>query len=116
MPIETIAEYIDQYEGTVRERLHTVIDLVRKAVPPKAEESIKWRMPAFMLGKEPLFFVTAAKQHLSFYPTDATIAAFSEQLKPYETSEHAVKFRHRNELPIELIEAMIKWRIHSLSS
>lgn len=111
MAIETIPEYIEQFDGDVRLRLETVYALVQSAVPAGTTESISWQMPAFMLGKEPLFFVTAAKRHLSFYPTGAAIEQFAAELAGYDTTEHAIRFPHREPLPMDLIQEIVTWRL-----
>ena len=51
MTASSIIEYIDQYDGDVRQRLLTVYELIRSAVPDEAVESISWRMPTFKLGR-----------------------------------------------------------------
>ena len=58
MTTGSIIEYIDGYDGDVRQRLLTVYELIRSAVPDEAVESISWRMPTFKLGTEPLFVFT----------------------------------------------------------
>lgn len=50
MTASSISEYIDRYDGDVRDRLLTVYELIRSAVPDEAVESISWRMPTFKLG------------------------------------------------------------------
>ena len=49
MTASSIIEYIDGYDGDVRQRLLTVYELIRSAVPDEAVESISWRMPTFRL-------------------------------------------------------------------
>lgn len=114
MTAKTIQEYIEEYDGEIRDRLETVYSLISDAVPPAATESIRWQMPAFSLGSEPLFFFTAAKQHLSFYPTSQVLETFADRIAGYATTQHAVKFPHRAELPVDLIRDMIAWRLSHL--
>ncbi|AJT41396.1 iron chaperone [Psychromicrobium lacuslunae] len=116
MTVNSIAEYIDQYDGEVQQRLLTVYELIRSAAPHTAVESISWRMPTFKLDTEPLFFFTAAKRHISFYPTAEVIAHFDSDLDGYGTTEHAIQFPHNAPLPIELIRQIIDWRLQQLPS
>lgn len=111
MTASSIPEYIAGYEGEVRERLQTVYELIRSAVPDGAEESISWRMPAFMLGAEPLFFFTATKQHIGFYPTPEAIEHFASELSGYPTTEHLVRLRHDAPLPTALLCEIVDWRV-----
>ncbi|AFR30218.1 MULTISPECIES: DUF1801 domain-containing protein [Micrococcaceae] len=116
MTAGSILEYIEQYDGDVRERLMTVYKLIRSAVPDEAEESISWRMPTFKLGTEPLFFFTATKKHIGFYPTPDAMEHFSTELAGYGTTDHLVQLRHDAPLPLELIREMIAWRLQQLPS
>ena len=116
MTASSIIEYIDGYDGDVRQRLLTVYELIRSAVPDEAVESISWRMPTFKLGAEPLFFFTGTKRHIGFYPTSDAIAHFSTELAPYGTTEHAIQLRHDAPLPTELIREIIAWRLQQLPS
>lgn len=116
MTAGSISEYIEQFDGDIRQRLLTVYELIRSAVPDEAEESISWRMPTFKLGAEPLFFFTATKKHIGFYPTPDAMAHFSAQLSDYGTTEHLVQLRHDAPLPTELIREIIAWRLQSLPS
>lgn len=115
MQPETITEYIEQYDGDVRSRLEAVYELIRSAVPDGVTEDIRWRMPAFMLGAEPLFFFTGAKKHLSFYPTNEVITQYADELAGFTTTEHAVQFRHDAPLPIALLRDLIAWRLAQLA-
>lgn len=114
MTVGSISEYIEQFDGDVRQRLLTVYEMIRSSVPAGAEESISWRMPTFKLGTEPLFFFTATKKHIGFYPTPDAIAHFSAQLSDYGTTEHLVQLRHDAPLPTELIREIIDWRLQQL--
>lgn len=114
MTADSISDYIEQFDGDVRQRLVTVYDLIRSAVPDAAEESIGWRMPTFKLGTEPLFFFTATKKHIGFYPTPDAMAHFSAQLSEYGTTDHLVQLRHSAPLPIDLLREIINWRLGQL--
>lgn len=116
MTANSIIEYIDQYDGDVRNRLLSVYEMIRTAVPDEAEESISWRMPTFKLGTEPLFFFTATKRHIGFYPTPDAIAHFSTELADYGTTEHLIQLRHDAPLPTQLMREIIAWRLQQLPS
>lgn len=116
MTASSISEYIDQYDGDVQQRLLTVYQMIKSAVPAEAVESISWRMPTFTLGVEPLFFFTGTKRHVGFYPTPQAITHFSTALSGYGTTEHAIQLPHNAPLPIELIREIIDWRLQQLPS
>lgn len=110
-----IDDYIAERDGEVAERLRAVAASIRAAVPEGTVEEIKWRMPAFMLGAEPLFFLTAAKRHVSFYPTSDAIAAFSDRLEGLTTTEHAIRLPHAQPLPLDLVEEIVGWRVAQIA-
>ncbi len=72
--------------------------------------------PWIGLGTEPLFFFTATKKHIGFYPTPDANAHFSAQLNEYGTTDHLVQLRHNAPLPTELISEIIAWRLQQLPS
>lgn len=112
----TIPDYIAGFDGEARLRLEAVYEVIRAAVPEETIESIKWKMPTFQVGKEPLFFFTGAKRHLSFYPSNEAIAHFSSELSGYETTEHAIRFPHGKPLPLDLIQDLVEWRVARLGA
>lgn len=114
MTAGSISEYIEQFDGDVRQRLLTVYQMIREAVPHEAEESISWNMPTFKLGTEPLFFFTATKKHIGFYPTPDAMAHFSARLSDYGTTDHLVQLRHNVPFPTDLIREIIGWRLAQL--
>lgn len=116
MTASSITEYIDQFDGDVRQRLLTVYHMIQSAVPAEAVESISWRMPTFKIGDEPLFFFTGTKRHIGFYPTPDAIAHFSSELSGYGTTEHSIQLPHNAPLPTELVSEIISWRLDQLPS
>ena len=53
----------------------------------------------------------AAKQHLGFYPTPSAIQRFSKELRPFKTSKGAIQFPYTQELPLSLIQEIVKFRV-----
>ena len=62
---------------------------------------LKWQFSAF----------AAAKQHLGFYPTPSAIQRFSKELRPFKTSKGAIQFPYTQELPLSLIQEIVKFRV-----
>jgi len=77
---------------------------------PRAEESLKWGMPAFSYDRILVTF-KAFKNHIGFYPTPSALKAFSKKLSEYKTGEGSIQFPHDNPLPLKLIEEITAYRV-----
>ncbi len=106
---ETIDEYIKKAPQNVQPILKKIREIIRKAAP-KAEETIKYRMPTFVLHGNLVHFA-AMKNHIGFYPTPGPIRAFQKELASYETSKGAIRFPLDRPIPFVLITKMIKFRV-----
>ena len=103
----TIQEYIDSQEVNVRERLNTIYEAIRSAIPD-AEERISWGMPTFWKGRNIIHFAPA-KKHIGLYPGPEAVEAFREQLKDYKTSKGAIQLPNNKELPLSLVAEIARW-------
>lgn len=108
--METIKEYIAQYEGKQREALEEIYAFVKTLVPPETTERMSWQMPTFYL-KGNLVHFAVHKSHLGFYPGENGVKVFEEELTQYRHSKGAIQFPLDKSLPKELIEKIVKFRI-----
>jgi uncharacterized protein YdhG (YjbR/CyaY superfamily) len=104
----TIDEYIAGFPTEIQAILQTVRATIHAAVPG-AQECISYGMPAFRLRRVLVYFA-ANKQHLGFYPTGAGIAAFADELAPFEHSKGAVRFPYDRPMPLALIARIARGR------
>jgi uncharacterized protein YdhG (YjbR/CyaY superfamily) len=82
---------------------------IRKALP-RAEEVISYQIPAYKLGGVVLYFA-GWKQHYSLYPaTERLVAAFKDELAPYELSKGTIRFPLSRPVPVGLIGRIAKFR------
>lgn len=107
--VKTIDDYINQFQGHVKERLLMMRQIIRENAP-LASEKISYKMPTFYLQGNLVHFA-AAKNHIGFYPTPSAIEAFNEDLKAYKTSKGAVQFPYDQPLPFKLIGQMVAYRV-----
>jgi uncharacterized protein YdhG (YjbR/CyaY superfamily) len=105
-----IKEYIAQFPAPVQERLHTLYALIRE-LAPEAEESISYGMPGFKTNKKPLVYFAGYAKHIGFYATPNAHSTFSEALKGYKQGKGSVQFPLDAPMPMELIRAMVQFRI-----
>ena len=107
--IRSIDDYIAGFPvGTKR----LLVELRRtiRAAAPRAEEKISYRMPAFYLQGNLVYFA-AFKSHIGFYPTSSGIEAFARELGPYKVSKGTVRFPFNRPLPLGLITRIVKFRV-----
>jgi uncharacterized protein YdhG (YjbR/CyaY superfamily) len=83
-------------------------------VAPNAEETIKWGTPFFI---EPrfLFSFGAHKAHLNFAPSPDTLAAFSDELKDYKTTQNYLQIPYKLPVPEDLVRRLAEHRVKVLA-
>src|SRR5579864_675953 len=107
---ESVDEYIASQPEAVQGILKRVRSAIRKAVPG-AEELISYKIPAYELNGDPMLYFAAWKQHYSLYPaTDPVLAAFKDDLAPYQVVKRTIRFRFSQPAPVKLIERIAKFR------
>jgi uncharacterized protein YdhG (YjbR/CyaY superfamily) len=106
---------IDEYLAGVNDRQRAALEGLRKtirSVAPEADECISYGLAAFRLKGRPLVAFGAWANHCSFYPmSSATMKAFQDQLKGFETSKGTIRFSTDKPLPKALVKKLVKARI-----
>ncbi|HUJ30085.1 MAG TPA: DUF1801 domain-containing protein [Candidatus Acidoferrum sp.] len=112
----SVDDYIDAQPDHVRGVLHRVRDIIRRALP-KAEEVISYQIPAYKLNGERVIYFAGWKQHYSLYPAGARlVAAFKNELAPYELSKGTIRFPLSDPIPAKLIAQIAKFRAKEASA
>ena len=107
---KSVDEYIAAQPETVQGILGRVRSTIRKAVPG-AEEVISYKIPAYKLHGGPVLYFAGWKQHYSLYPaTGGVVAAFKDELAPYEVSKGTIRFPLSRPVPVKLIGRIAKFR------
>lgn len=106
---KSMDEYIATHPSDVQAVLQRVRSTIRKAVPA-AEEAISYQIPTFKLhGKYAVYFA-GWKQHYSIYPASShLVAAFKEELAPYEVNKGTIRFPLSEPVPVKLIGRIAKF-------
>lgn len=104
-----VDRYIAQFPRDVQILLKKVRRTIRNAAPG-AEETIKYRMPTYVLEGNLIHFA-AFTRHIGLYPTPSGIAEFRRELKPYATSKGAIQFPLDQPVPYGLIARITKFRV-----
>lgn len=105
----TIDEYIAAAAPEARPALEKIRALVREAAPGAAEK-ISYRMPAFALDGDIVYFA-AFKHHIGLYPPVRGDARLLKQLAPYAGEKGNLKFPLNQPMPYELIGKVIARRL-----
>jgi len=112
---KSVNEYIASKPKAVQSILKRVRSTIRKAVPA-AEEGISYQLPTYKLNGLPVIYFAGWKQHYSLYPaSDPVVAAFKEELAPYEVSKGTIRFPLSEPVPVNLIERIAKFRAKQLT-
>jgi len=109
--IASVDEYIASQPKTSQRVLERVRRIIRKAIAD-AEETISYGIPTYKLDGRYVLYFAGWKQHYSVYPsTDRLIAAFKNELAPYEISgKGTIRFPLSEPIPVKLIEGIAKFR------
>ena len=98
--------YISQFEPEIQSRLEILRQLFFEVLPD-TEESIRYKMPAFKVGKHHLYFA-AYKKHIGFYPVYG-LTEIEGEVSKYRAkkTKDSLHFMLDKPLPIELIKKII---------
>jgi len=107
---ESVDQYIASQPAGAQGILGRVRNTIRKAVPG-AEEVISYKIPAYKLHSGPVLYFAGWKQHYSLYPaTERVVAAFKDELAPYEITKGTIRFPLSQPVPVKLIGRIAKFR------
>ena len=107
---KSVDEYIASQPETVQGVLERVRNIIRKSLPG-AEEVISYKIPTYKLHGNPVLYFAGWRQHYSLYPaTDHIVAAFKDDLAPYEVNKGTIRFPLSRPVPAKLIGRIAKVR------
>lgn len=104
-----IDEYISNFPKETQLLLSEMRETISKAAPA-AEEIISYGMPAFKLNGVLVYFA-GYKNHIGFYPTASGIEQFKKEISKYKNAKGSVQFPLDQNLPLNLISRIVKFRV-----
>jgi uncharacterized protein YdhG (YjbR/CyaY superfamily) len=104
---ETVDEYIEAQDESVKARLQEVRSTIRAAIP-EAEERISWSMPTYWKGRNLIHFA-AFKKHIGIYPGGEATTVFADELEGFDVRKGTIRLPHTRELPKDLIGRIAQW-------
>src|SRR5260370_16343508 len=106
---ETINEYIEAFQESVRTLLEKMRGTVEEDAP-EAIESISYDMPTFKLDGKRLVYFSAWKNHIGFYSIPEGNEAFRKQLSPYSGPKGSLRFPLEKPIPYDLVKKIVTLR------
>ena len=105
----TIDEYIAAFPPDVQSILEKIRLTIRKTAP-KADEKISYKMPAFALDGDLIYFA-AFKKHIGVFPPVRGDKKLSEELSRYRGEKGNLKFPLDEPIPYGLIARVVKCKV-----
>jgi uncharacterized protein YdhG (YjbR/CyaY superfamily) len=104
-----IGEYIAAFSPDVQ----TILERIRLTIhnaAPDAQETISYRMPAFMQSGVVVYFA-AFRNHIGLYPPVSGDARLEKAISPYAGEKGNLRFPLNQPIPYDLIERIVKLRV-----
>jgi uncharacterized protein YdhG (YjbR/CyaY superfamily) len=108
-PPQSVDEYIAQCSPEVQTILEKIHAIIRKAAP-KARERISYRMPAFSLEGDFVYFA-AFKGHIGLFPPVRGDAQLMKDIARYAGPKGNLRFPLDERIPYGLISRIVKAQV-----
>jgi len=105
-----VDQYISQFPEEVQEILKKIRSLILECALD-AVELMSYGMPGYKLNKKPLVYFAGYKNHIGFYATPSGHSHFQQQLSRYKQGKGSVQFPLNEDIPYDLIEEMVRFRV-----
>lgn len=103
----TVDDFLAELPADERAVFAQLRKLLEKAAP-KIEESMKYRMPTYTIGAQPVGAFNKQKNYLCLYLAPAAIEPFRSRLKSLDCGKSCIRFRKPADLPLEVAEKIIR--------
>jgi len=104
-----VDDYINGFSGETKARLETMRALVLVEVP-NVEEGMAYGLVGYKLENKPLVYFGAFTKHIGFYATPNGHEAFKDEFRKYKQGKGSVQFPLSEELPLDLIRRVVRYR------
>lgn len=94
--------YIAGFPPEVAERLRRLQAIITQHFDG-GEETIRYGMPAVMVGRAYGLHYAGWQKHVALYPVPVLAEPLESAVAPYRSGKDTVSFRHRQELPDDLV-------------
>ncbi len=104
----SVDDYIDARPALVRKKLAQLRRIVKEEASD-AEERLSYRMPAYFLNGNVVYFA-AHSNHIGFYPGAAAVATFKKNISKYKNAKGSIQFPIAEPLPMDLIRTIVRFK------
>ena len=101
-----VEDYIASLEGDALRFAVEFRDTIRRVVPG-VSETVRYKMPCFLVDGRYLVYFGAWKQHIGLYPVPRLDADLEAEISPYRAAKDTVRFRYRDPVPWALVERLV---------
>lgn len=110
----SIQDYISKAPEQTRDKLIQLYEIIKEVMPAETEETISYKMPTFKLGGKAVVYFAAFAKHVSLFPFPSGVKEFQEETKNYTTSTGTIQFPLNENLPVDLIKKITKFRVEEV--
>lgn len=107
--MNSINEYIDQFDGEIKSRLLELRKLIT-STSPDAVEAFSYGLIGYKRNGKPLVYIGGFKHHIGFYATPNGHEAFAKDFARYKQGKGSVQLPLSEPLPIDLIKRVVEYR------
>ncbi len=107
---QLVDDYIAGFTPEVQSRMLRLRAVIHEEVPDLSEK-IAYGMPTFVYRKKNFVHFAGFAKHIGFYPTPNGITAFQKEISGLKWAKGSVQFPLSQDLPWDLIRAMLRFRL-----
>lgn len=111
---DTVDDYIAALEGDAQRVAIQFRDIIGRAAPG-ITETVRYKMPCFLVEGEYLVYFGAWKHHIGLYPIPSLDSGLEAEIAPYRAAKDTVRFRYKDPVPTDLVERLIAELIRRLN-
>lgn len=101
-----VEEYIKSFPISTQKKLNQLRSLILK-VSPSIQESIAYGMPGYKIDSKPYVYFGAFSKHIGLYALPQGTEEFKKLSSKYKTSKGTIQFPLEEDLPLDLIKALL---------
>lgn len=106
---KTIDSYIQSFPIEVQKQLQLLRKTIKQAAP-KAQETMSYKMPTFILHGRYLVYFAAWKHHIALYPGTSKMNNTIGGIEKYKSSKGTFQFSLDEPLPKTFIQQVVRAR------
>ena len=114
-PLVTVEDYIATLEGDARRFAVEFRDAIRRVVP-EVSETVRYKMPCFLVDGQYLVYFGAWKHHIGLYPIPRFDGDLEAEMGPYRTATDTVRFPYKDPVPWDLVQRLLAELVRRLTN